>query len=222
MGLRLRRFRTIFVLLAVAASLPVMVFMGVSLSQSIEREQALLEHDLITKAWLISDDVDEELRAQFDFVRAFADLPALDPPADVDQLTKWMSRAITHEPFWRSANVFDADEKLIFKLRGWGGKQITAVEPESLRRAIQTGKVTLGSVARGPLGNWGVPIRAPVIRDGKVVYVLSVVLQTSPLDALLANWPVPKEWIATIADANGVIVARSRDPDKWVGKSLRC
>ena len=31
MGLRLRRFRTIFVLLAVAASLPVMVFMGVSL-----------------------------------------------------------------------------------------------------------------------------------------------------------------------------------------------
>ena len=107
-----------------------MVFMGVSLSQSIEREQALLEHDLITKAWLISDDVDEELRAQFDFVRAFADLPALDPPADVDQLTKWMSRAITHEPFWRSANVFDADEKLIFKLGGWGGKQITAVEPE--------------------------------------------------------------------------------------------
>jgi signal transduction histidine kinase len=220
MRLRLRRFRTIFVLLAVAAALPVMVFMGVSLSQSIEREQALLEHDLITKAWLISDDVDEELRAQFDFVRAFADLPALDPPADVDQLTKWMSRAITHEPFWRSANVFDADEKLIFKLGGWGGKQITAVEPESLRRAIQTGKVTLGSVARGPLGNWGVPIRAPVIRDGKVVYVLSVVLQTSPLDALLADWPVPKEWIATIADANGVIVARSRDPDKWVGKSL--
>src|ERR1700730_15453725 len=91
MGLRLRRFRTSFVLLAVAASLPVMVFMGVSLSQSIEREQALLEHDLITKAWLISDDVDEELRAQFDFVRAFADLPALDPPADVDKLTKWMS-----------------------------------------------------------------------------------------------------------------------------------
>ena len=153
MGLRLRRFRTIFVLLAVAASLPVMVFMGVSLSQSIEREQALLEHDLITKAWLISDDVDEELRAQFDFVRAFADLPALDPPADVDQLTKWMSRAITHEPFWRSANVFDADEKLIFKLGGWGGKQITAVEPESLRRAIQTGKVTLGAGAVGQLGS---------------------------------------------------------------------
>lgn len=75
-------------------------------------------------------------------------------------------------------------------------------------------------MARGPLGNWGVPIRAPVIRDGKVVYVLSVILKTSPLDALLANWPVPKEWIATIADANGVIVARSRDPDKWVGKSL--
>jgi len=80
MGLRLRRFRTIFVLLAVAASLPVMVFMGVSLSQSIEREQALLEHDLITKAWLISDDVDEEFRAQFDFVRGLCRPPCIGPP----------------------------------------------------------------------------------------------------------------------------------------------
>jgi hypothetical protein len=65
--------------------------------------------------------------------------------------------------------------------------QITAVEPESLRRAVQTGKVTLGSVARGPLGNWGVPIRAPVIQDGKVVYVLSVILKTSPLEELAGS-----------------------------------
>ena len=98
--------------------------------------------------------------------------------------------------------------------------QITAVEPESLRRAVQTGKVTLGSVARGPLGNWGVPIRAPVIRDGKVVYVLSVILKTSPLDALLANFPVPPDWIAMIADANGVIVARSKDPEHKVGHPI--
>jgi signal transduction histidine kinase len=217
---RLRWHTIFFALLGVAAVLPVLIFIGVSLSQSLEQKQALLEQDLLAKAWLISDDVDEEIRAQFDLVRAIADLPLLDPPADIDQLDKWLSRTITHQPFWLSANVFDADEKMIFKLSGWAVKQTTPVEPESLHRAIQTGKITLGSVARGPLGRWGVPIRAPVVRDGKVVYVFSVVLKTSSLDALLANLPVPPDWIAMIADANGVIVARSKDPEHKVGHPI--
>jgi signal transduction histidine kinase len=58
-----------------------------------------------------------------------------------------------------------------------------------------------------------------VIRDGKVVYVLSVVLKVTALNALLANWPLPPEWAVVVADENNTIIARSLNPES-TGKPL--
>jgi len=213
---------TIFILLSIAATLPLTVFMGVSLSDSLKRQRTLLESELITKARLISDDVDEELRAQFDFARAFADLPALDTPADVDYLIKFLNRTIQHEPFWLVINVFDRDEKMLFVVANEGKppESRKVIDGESLRRVIETGKLTVGNLVQGPSGNWGTPIRVPVIREGKVIYVLSIVLKAGAFNALLANWDIPSAWNAVVADQNGIIVARTRNPEGTVGKSI--
>lgn len=213
---------TIFILLSIAATLPLTVFMGVSLSGSLEQQKTLLENELLTKARLISDDVDEELRAQFDFARAFADLPALDTPADVDYLVKFLTRTIQHEPFWLVINVFDKDEQMLFVVANEGKppESRKVIDGESLRRVIETGKLTVGNLVQGPSGNWGTPIRVPVIRDDKVIYVLSIVLKAGAFNALLGTWGIPSEWNAVVADQNGVIVARTRSPETTVGKSI--
>ena len=218
-----RRSRTtIFILLSIAAILPLTVFMGVSLSDSLKQQRTLIENELINKARLISDDVDQELRAQVDFARAFADLPALDTPADVDYLVKFLNRTIQHEPFWLVINVFDKDEKMLFVVANEGKPPASrkVIEGQSLRRVIETGKLTIGTMVQGPSGNWGIPIRVPVIRDGKVIYVLSIVLKAAAFNALLATWDIPSNWNAVIADENGGIVARTRSPETTVGKSI--
>jgi signal transduction histidine kinase len=213
---------TIFILLSIAAILPLTVFMGVSLSDSLKQQRTLIENELINKARLISDDVDQELRAQVDFARAFADLPALDTPADVDYLVKFLNRAIQHEPFWLVINVFDPEEKMLFVVANEGKppESRKVIEGQSLRRVIDTGKLSIGMLVQGPSGNWGIPIRVPVIRDGKVIYVLSIVLKAAAFNVLLATWKMPSEWNAVIADENGGIVARTRSPETTVGKSI--
>src|SRR5688572_22738445 len=51
------------------------------------------------------------------------------------------------------------------------------VELESLRRAVTDRKPTVGRLLKGPGGQWGVPIRYPVLLEGDVIYVLSGVLK---------------------------------------------
>ena len=196
--------------------------MGASLFDSLKRQRTLIENELINKARLISDDVDEELRAQVDFARAFADLPALDTPADIDYLVKFLNRTIQHEPFWLVINVFDPEEKMLFVVANEGKppESRKVIEGQSLRRVIDTGKLSIGMLVQGPSGNWGIPIRVPVIRDGKVIYVLSIVLKAGAFNALLATWNIPPEWNAVVADQNGLIVARTRSPETTVGKSI--
>jgi signal transduction histidine kinase len=118
--------------------------------------------------------------------------------------------------------VFDPEEKMLFVVANEGKppESRKVIEGQSLRRVIDTGKLSIGMLVQGPSGNWGIPIRVPVIRDGKVIYVLSIVLKAAAFNVLLATWKMPSEWNAVIADENGGIVARTRSPETTVGKSI--
>ncbi|HYG70293.1 MAG TPA: ATP-binding protein, partial [Anaeromyxobacteraceae bacterium] len=61
------------------------------------------------------------------------------------------------------------------------------------------------------------PIRVPVERDGAVAYVLTAEMSAGGL-ATLVRAGGRDEWARAILDARGVIVARSRDAEQWVGR----
>jgi signal transduction histidine kinase len=91
--------------------------------------------------------------------------------------------------------------------------------PESVREAMLSGKAVIGAISHGPNG-WGIPIRAPVIRDGKVVYVLSLAIGTEALNTVLTDIKVPAGWVGTVIDREGSIVARNRGIHEWIGQSV--
>jgi signal transduction histidine kinase/CheY-like chemotaxis protein len=45
-------------------------------------------------------------------------------------------------------------------------------------------------------------------------------INASTLQRLFVSQHFPREWIASIVDRNGIVVARSRDPGRWVGKPM--
>ncbi len=84
-------------------------------------------------------------------------------------------------------------------------------------RALQ-GDVAVSDLIHNPdTGNWFVRLSEPVRRDGKVSGVLSISLSATLLSRLLIQAQLPSEWTLAIVDRNGVIIARSKDQERFVG-----
>jgi signal transduction histidine kinase/CheY-like chemotaxis protein len=64
-------------------------------------------------------------------------------------------------------------------------------------------------------------VQVPVKRDGRILYYVSVGSNASQFQPLLANQRLPKNWIGAIVDRNGMIVARTHEPEKYVGQQIR-
>ena len=68
-------------------------------------------------------------------------------------------------------------------------------------------------VTKGPVFN----INLPIIREGQLRYILSYGRHADDLLAIMRGQRVGSDWVRTIIDRKGVILARSRDHDHVVG-----
>jgi signal transduction histidine kinase len=62
-----------------------------------------------------------------------------------------------------------------------------------------------------------VMIHVPVMQNGKVAYVASLDVMPS-LEQILARQQLPADWLATLADREGYTLARTLDPEQYVGQ----
>jgi two-component sensor histidine kinase len=76
--------------------------------------------------------------------------------------------------------------------------------------------VVIGAVAKRPV----MAASVPVLRNGKMRYVLSLSLEPALMKELLDRQQLPPEWRATVTDSKGVMIARSRLHDENVGKKM--
>src|SRR4029453_10959204 len=63
------------------------------------------------------------------------------------------------------------------------------------------------------------PVHVPVMHGGRLVYVLSAVITPDHLPELLGGQSIlADEWVRGVVDNSGVLVARTRDPERFVGR----
>jgi two-component system, sensor histidine kinase and response regulator len=80
---------------------------------------------------------------------------------------------------------------------------------ENLRKVFETGRPSISDVFIGRVSNSAcIVIDVPVIRDGHVKYAIGVVVFTDRLNDLLSRQKLPPDWVSTITDTSGAIVAR--------------
>src|ERR1041385_7615907 len=94
-------------------------------------------------------------------------------------------------------------------------------DPETLRRILQTKAPAVSNffvslVVKKPVIN----VSIPVLQGGQVRYVMSLGLLPDDMIALLNSQKLDPEWVTLIWDANGVILARSRNNALYVGKPV--
>jgi len=211
-----RWVHSIYVLLVTAALLPLTIFAGITLNVSLHKEKNVVQNELRAKAKIFASLVNTELKEQIKLTEVFTSVPVFDPPADIEGVGAHAERVLKHQPLYLSVSLYDEHMRRIYSSSPHSGNP---TNPESVREATLSGKAVIGAISRGPNG-WGIPIRAPVIRNGKVVYVLSTVIGTEELSNILTDIKIPAGWIGTVIDRDGSIVARNRGVHEWIGQSV--
>lgn len=91
--------------------------------------------------------------------------------------------------------------------------------PIQLRDVFESGNFVVsdlfvGPVSRAPIIALGVP----VYRGREVVYSLSIGIAPERILRVLQRRALPEGWVASVLDGSGTIVARTRDPQRFVGQ----
>jgi signal transduction histidine kinase len=208
------------ILLVVGTLLPVVAFAGVVLHRLSESERAVAERRLVRSVRDLASLLDREMSGTIRTLSALAESERLDR-GDLQAFYAEAGRVLKTQPSWSSVILLSPDgQQLMNTGRPWGTKLPGANEPASLKRVVETGRPLVGDlVPGGEQEILAFPVRVPVVRGGAMRYVLTAVMTPEALESLVAQQISPnEEWTRTVVDGRGVVVARSRDPERFVGQ----
>ncbi len=220
-NLSLQSYFTAIVALAV---LPVLIF-SVAVTNRLLRDERETSERLLRKTA-------DELALAFDqeVVSTIRTLEAISRSVPLRE-QEWrsfhrqLSEILRSQPTWSSILLHSANGDWLLNARLPFGQRLgPALEPDSLRELSLNAKPTVSKLIRLPPElktdfTHAFAIRVPVLNGkGKVVYILSAVISTNALHTLVQRFSqAPGESVRAIVDPEGILGARSRSPEKFVG-----
>ncbi len=215
------KIRWHLMILVAAALVPVLIFAGVMIGVLGRQEQLAVERGLLDTARALSLAIDRELNASIRSLQILAlseHLQAGDLKRFYDQSTAVLA-ALGR---WENIVLNEPSGQQVLNLRRPFGSRLPRNNPvDFIQEVLETGRpvvsnLFIGSIMGTPL----ITVSVPVVRDGKILYVLNASADPKTLASLLAQQKIPSDWLATIVDRNKIIVARTRDSEKFVGKPI--
>jgi signal transduction histidine kinase len=97
----------------------------------------------------------------------------------------------------------------------------TMTDLDAIRRVAATGQPDVSNLTADAVTHeFMIALSVPVLRDGRLVYVLSFNIAPA-MARIMAEFNLPPDWIAAISDRQGVTIARSREAERFVGQMAR-
>jgi diguanylate cyclase (GGDEF)-like protein/PAS domain S-box-containing protein len=139
---------------------------------------------------------------------------------DYRSLHAYAKRVIASNPSYRAITLVDAEGRMAFHTTvPYGTATFPPFRPDLIRQALQTGKPNVSGPFVAPISPRPVvAITVPVTVKGKTDKCLRIIILVDSLRETMMQFPLPKGWIAGIVDKDGVIVARSHQPEKFEGQ----
>jgi signal transduction histidine kinase len=206
-------------MLAVATALPLVALASFAILRVVDNQRTQIQLDVKQRVEDLLADVDRQVSAIQAELQVLAVSPSL-RDGDFAAFDQQMRAALTI----RGTSIVLHDTKgqqLLSTNRPFGEPLPRATNTEMHDRVVATGQpqisdLIMGAVLRRPILVAGVP----VFRDGQVVYVLAMGLGPEVLSSLLKEQSVSPDWTVGIFDRKGIIVARNRELDRFLGKPV--
>ena len=205
-------------LLVAVCVLPSIIAVSALVYFSCLRERANTESLAIGITRALMQEIDRDLSNASGALQALATSPYLTD----DNLEAFYRQASELASHGTNTNIVLIDlsgRQIINTLRPYGTALPLHGDLEGVRKVIKSGQQEVSNLYFGTVANhYVVSVDLPVMRDGKVKYVL--LLQSFPdrLGEILARQRVPEGWVATVLVGNAIVVARTRDAERFVSK----
>ncbi|MEO8545072.1 MAG: ATP-binding protein [Burkholderiaceae bacterium] len=208
-------------LLALGTLLPVVLFAAILAVVQARQERQTFERGMQARVVAITSAIDAELGATVSALRTLAESQSL---AD-GELQRFHGLAV------RVKNLHP-DWVTVILASGEGLYQVNAIEPygtkpqpvdetasfEAVRRTLQP---TIGSLSSDPRrARLAFPVRVPVLREGRLAYVLTAVVDPTAIMRIVREQGLPDDWVASVVDRRLLQVARSHLGQVQIGVTV--
>src|SRR5205085_11916933 len=95
-------------------------------------------------------------------------------------------------------------------LRPYGAPPLMNADMASTEHVVATLRPTVGNIRLGPINKaYAVPLRVPVLRNGKLKYILTAAIKPEVFARLIEGQQLPPTWVNGLVDGTGHFIART-------------
>jgi signal transduction histidine kinase/CheY-like chemotaxis protein len=214
------RIRSRLLVLVLSVLVPSFVASVLAVAYLYNEEQAAQARGMTEATRAFALLVNDELQKRTGNLQALANAPSL-ARGDLAEFYEH-ARRIAPTPD-TTVILLDLDSRQLLNTQVARGAPLSARRASNLgelMRRYGSDKVLVSDLFETPLGKRQFSIQVPVRIGSELRYYLVMRANASSMARLFVNQHFPREWIASIVDRTGMVVARSRDPDRWEGKRM--
>ncbi|MGH7322770.1 MAG: hybrid sensor histidine kinase/response regulator [Candidatus Rokuibacteriota bacterium] len=214
------KLRSHLVLLVLGALLPVLIFSIIMVTLFARQERDAVKVHLRDASRVLSGDLDFELASSITTLEALSASEHLSP-GNLAEFHRQMARVLPTQRHWATIILADPAGTPLLDLR----VPFEVPLPPSPRLELvvevaQSGRPAVSNLFTGQLiGRPLVGVAVPVVRQGRIGYVLAAPLDPAALSRTLQAQLAPAR-IGMIIDRNRNIVARTQPADQFVGRPV--
>ena len=213
------RLRTGLVLLVLATAVPLLAVALFASALLVSHEESNFVTAVKDRNRAFMAAVDAELKGTIVTLKALSASRML-ARDDLAGFHRTLVAALATQGSWLNVTLLDPRGRQLVNAAVPYGTPLPArpADAESLRETVSSLRPSVGGLNVG--GNSfikrpGIPVRVPVIRDGRLAYVLTATLDPEAFQTLIVNQRLPEGWASGLVDASGQLIARV--PFKTIG-----
>ena len=218
------KLRSNLFLLVIGTVLPLTALALVLGYLLIEQEKETFRNGALSRNRAFMTAVDAELRGHLSALQALAAVRSLQAD-DLHAFHDDARRVMALQGDWQNVVLaLPSGQQVANARRPFGSPMPPISDRESHDRLVRTLSPTVGSVTLGRvIERYGVPIRLPIVRNGKLAYSLTAVVELDAFAALIRAQHLPARWVSGLVDANGRLIARvpPRPPDQKASQAFQ-
>src|SRR5262245_25464119 len=209
------------VLLVAIALVPLLAFAGWIIHDLGREQRRRVEYGLHTTTRALAIAVEREILA----TQRTLEILAASELLRHDELRAFHAEAqrmARLNDMWYVVALTDAGgQMLLSSLRPFGTALPHIGDRDYIRQIVRSGRPAVSDLITGRLtGAQNITVAVPVTREGVLRYILFAGLNVEAIGRILNAENIPGDWLSGVADTHQILIARNRDPERFIGSEL--
>lgn len=205
--------------LIIAGLGPILIFSVFMMVLFARQEQANRQRGLEDTARALALAVDREIESSVTNLQALATSESLDVGA-VNVFRAIAARILLTQRSWNSITLFDPQGRRLVNIAKPLVEGSSEISRASLNEILRTWRPVISNFLTTDDRESGINIHIPVVRDRTIIYVLTAAIEPQVFSDILVQQKLPETWVGTLFDSKFVVIAKTRDAAKDVGKTV--